>query len=356
MKQFSKEHLSLHLILGFETDRFDRSLQTLLEIYRPGGLLLFARNLRTGEQTAELLRQIVAHLPYRPFLAIDQEGGSVDRLKEILPPLPSAERVLRTEKRSVSYQLGEVIGEGLRRLGFNLNFAPVLDLATPVSRTVLGSRTFGEDGGTVTEFANAFLEGLSRHRILSCGKHFPGLGGADADTHFHLPMVDKSMKKLWQEDLIPYRRLSADLPLILVSHACYKAYDFQSPLPACLSPAVVDGLLRRKLGYSGLVVTDDMDMGAITRKFSKQEAVVRALEAGCDMLVVGRHEGSLREIVSALESAVKQGRLSRERLKESRERIVRLQRNLPLPPSTFNVRAFEKLNHKFRRLSEQIDE
>ena len=356
MKQSWKEHLGQHLILGFETDRYDRSLQALLETYQPGGLLLFARNLRTGEQTAELLRQISTHLPYRPFLALDQEGGSVDRLKGILSPLPSAERVLRTGKRSLAYRLGEVIGEGLRRLGFNLNFAPVLDLAHPVSRSVLGSRTFGEDGETVTKFANAFLEGLSRHQVLSCGKHFPGLGGANADTHFHLPVVDKPMKKLWQEDLIPYCRLSANLPLIMVSHACYKAYDFQSPLPACLSPAVVDGLLRRKLGYSGLVVTDDMNMGAITRKFSRQEAALRALEAGCDMLVVGRHEGSLREIVSALESAVKQGRLSRERLQESREKIARLQRNLPLPPSTFNVRAFEKLNRKFVKLSEEIDE
>ena len=356
MKESLRDRLGRHLLIGFEGDRFDHSLEKLLEAYRPAGVILFARNLTGGEQTFELLREIAAHLPPRPFLALDEEGGTVDRLKKILPPLPSAALVGQAGKPKNVQRFGETIGEAFRLLGFNLDFAPVLDLATEVSGVPLGSRTFAADADTVTDLAGAFIDGLVRQKILPCGKHFPGLGAAAADTHFSLPIVDKSMAKLWQEDLLPYRQLAAKLPLVLVGHASYKAYDHQSTLPASLSSSVVNGLLRRKMNYPGVVATDDLDMDAVTSHTRLEEIGVRALEAGCDLLVVGQKEKSIGKIVQGLERAVRQGELTEEQLEPSRQRIGRLQRNLPLPAKKFDQRGFEKLEKKFERIRTQYSE
>ena len=350
------ETLGQHLIIGFEAEQVDNSVRKLLDTYRPAGVILFARNLRTAEQTAQLVRDLYAHLPHRPFLSIDEEGGTVDRLKKFLPPLPSAESVARTGKPSLAHQQGDLIGAALRLLGFNLDFAPVLDLRTHTSREALAQRTFGDDPTQVTEFARSFIEGLKRHRILPCGKHFPGLGKAGADTHFHLPLVDEPMVGLWQQDMVPYRRLAKLLPLVLVGHACYKAYDFQTPVPASLSSRIIRDLLRQKMNYQGLVVTDDLEMGAITDSVPLREIGVRALEAGCDLLIVSRRERSIHEIMTGLEKAASKGSLDLGRLKESRARIARLRRGLAAPPASFNANEFAKLTQRFRQFSEQVQE
>lgn len=351
-----RDRLGRHLLIGFEADRFDRSLETLLATYRPAGVILFARNLTTGEQTFELLREIAAHLPPRPFLALDEEGGTVDRLKKFLPPLPSAARVAETGDRAGVRRFGETIGEALRLLGFNLDFAPVLDLTTNVSGLPLGSRTFAADADTVTDLAGAFIDGLLRQKILPCGKHFPGLGSAAADTHFSLPIVDKPMARLWLEDLLPYRQLAAKLPMVLVGHASYKAYDDPSTPPASLSSSVVNGLLRRKMNYPGVVATDDLDMDAVTSHTPFEQIGVRALKAGCDLLLVGQKEESIGKIVQGLERAARQGEPAEEQLEASRQRIGRLQRNLPLPAKKFDKKGFEKLKKKFEHLRTQYSE
>lgn len=358
MKTSLKETLGQHLIIGFEAEQVDNSVRKLLDTYRPAGVILFSRNLRTAEQTAQLVRDLYAHLPHRPFLSIDEEGGTVDRLKQILPPLPSAESVARTGKPSLAHHQGDLIGAALRLLGFNLNFAPVLDVGTVASREALAQRTFGDDPTRVTEFARSFIEGLKRHRILPCGKHFPGLGSAGADTHFHLPLVDEPMVGLWQQDLVPYRRLAQLklLPMVLVGHACYKAYDFQTRVPASLSSRIIRGLLRQKMNYQGLVVTDDLEMGAITDNTPLREIGVRALEAGCDLLIVSRRERSIHEIMAGLEKAASKGGLDLERLKESRARIARVRQGLAAPPASFNANEFAKLTRRFKQFSEQIQE
>lgn len=356
MKTSLLETLGQHLIMGFEGEQVDSSVRKLLDTYRPGGVILFARNLRTAEQTAKLLRDVCTILPYRPFLSVDEEGGTVDRLKKILPALPSAGSVGRTGQPSLAYRQGDLIGAALRLLGFNLDFAPVLDLGTRASRGALAERTFGDNPTEVTEFARSFIEGMKRHRVLPCGKHFPGLGSADADTHFHFPLVDKPMVKLWQQDLLPYRRLEKLLPMVMVGHACYKAFDYQTRVPASLSSRVIGGLLRRKMNLRGLVVTDDLEMGAITDNIPLREIGVRALEAGCDLLTVGRREHSIREIMAGLEKAASKGGLDLESLRASRARIARVRGKLPAPPASFNAGEFVKLTRRFRQFSEQVQE
>ena len=354
MKTSLKETLGQHLIIGFEAEQVDNSVRKLLDTYRPAGVILFARNLRTSEQTAQLVRDLYAHLSPRPFLSLDEEGGTVDRLKKILPPLPSAESVARTGRPSLAHHQGDLIGAALHLLGFNLDFAPVLDVSTHASRKTLTQRTFGDNPIQVTEFARSFIGGLKRHRILPCGKHFPGLGNAGADTHFHLPFVDEPMVGLWQKDLVPYRRLAKLLPMVLVGHACYKAYDFQTRVPASLSGRIVRGLLRQKINYQGLVVTDDLEMGAITDNIPLREIGVRALVAGCDLLIVSQRERSIHAIMTGLEKAASRGGLDLERLKESRTKIARVRQGLAKFPTSFNAKEFEKLTRRFKQFSEQI--
>ena len=239
MSTSSREILGQHLILGLKSTQVNKTVRSFLDTYKPSGVILFARNLVSPEQTAQLNRELCSELSPNPFISMDEEGGPVDRLKKILPPLPSAESIAKTGNPSFANLQGDLIGCAFRLLGFNLNFAPVLDIGYSASKRILLKRTYGNNQNEVSKFANSFIRGLEKHQILSCGKHFPGLGTAREDTHSRLPLIVRSMVNLWQKDLIPYRRLLEHLPMVLVGHACYKAYDFHAPIPASVSTNII---------------------------------------------------------------------------------------------------------------------
>src|SRR5215471_15972946 len=193
------------LILGFDGVDIDSKLQTALAALQPGGVILFARNIEEPRQTWRLLRDSQATTRVPMCLCVDLEGGTVDRLKKVIAPAPSVEQVFATGNRKLFRMHGNILGLEARALGFNTDFAPVFDLGLPPSRSVLTSRTASADPKKVVAYAKEILRGLKEARILGCGKHFPGLGEANLDTHHELPSIDKPWKKLWAEDLLPYR-------------------------------------------------------------------------------------------------------------------------------------------------------
>lgn len=345
-----EERMGQFLFVGIPGPTIDAETRQLLAETQPGGVILFSRNLESAEQVADLNARIRSITRIQPLISIDQEGGAVDRLKTIGEAMPSAPQVCEAEDVSLTSRYGVLAAEILRTLGFNLNFAPVLDLEVhPDADNALKGRYFGKTTAEVVRFAGSYIEGLQQGGVLACGKHFPGLGDSTVDSHKSLPTVERSGEVLRMQDLLPYAelttRLNARLDVVMVAHAWFSAFDSER-IPASLSPAVTTTLLRDEMEYKGLAISDDMEMGAIGEMGDFSEACVRAIEAGNDQLLVCQSTDRVREAHEALIRAAESGRISPARRKRGLDRIARVKSMLAVPLA-FNegtwVRAQEKL-------------
>jgi len=345
-------HLSQLFFLRLPDNRWSVSLERWLRRASPSGVLLDAPLPHSAESTSELLSRIARALPQPSFLALRQEGGNNDPLSRFLAPLPSP-RAAAQKSRSAVARLGDLIGEALRLLGFNTDFAPLLDLATPFTAQTLGARTFGSDPRQVAECGDAFLCGLRRHKVLACGKHFPGWGSVPIEKTRGLPVSGKPMADLWREDLVPFCELLPQLPMILISNAAYKAYDFDHVQPASLSAQVVTGLLRTKLGYRGLALAYDLESPEVRGPLDLGETAIEAMNAGCDMLVVNQ-EASIEVGRRALEAALEGGKLLPRRVEQALERIRVAKKGLKRPSGELSTRRFDRLAREFEEFNQRV--
>ena len=342
--------------MGFAASEPTEHLRGLLSQLQPGGVVLFARNLKTPRQTWGLLRECRRQLRVPPFLAVDMEGGTVDRFRQLLGPSPAAAEVFASGDRRLFRRHGRMIGQAASALGFNLDFAPVLDLAFPASRVALGSRAVSADPREVITYGREFLAGLSEAGVLGCGKHFPGLGEGRLDSHHHLPVIEKPWKKLWAEDLVPYRRLRSRLPMVMVCHAAYPAITGEQT-PASLSHKWIKDVLRQKLGYRGLVLSDDLDMGGVLAAAAIEDAAVATLRAGADMyLVCQKEENAVRACEAVVREAERDSNFAR-RLGAASRRVLAFKkraRALKRPPPPPRPALVERLTRELWELGEQV--
>src|SRR5688572_4470746 len=282
LSRFSLEEKAGQLFfLGFRGFEPDAEARAVLESVRPGGIVVSQRNIASFDQINKLTSSFVEARDVPPLIATHQEGGAADRLKQLFSPMPSLADIADTGLTSTRIA-ARVIASELESIGVSVNFAPCLDLRTG---PVLRERTFAATPGTVMRFASAFLEEFDGRSVFLCPGHFPGLGSADRDAHFVLPRIDKPKKLLLMEDVVPFANLAPKLRMMMVGHGHYPALSGDRPLPASLSPKIVDGLLRRKLGFNGVIVTDDLTMGAVTSMGLTPELFLKAFEAGNDMLL-----------------------------------------------------------------------
>jgi beta-N-acetylhexosaminidase len=342
--------LSRILFLRLKENRWTKSLEETLRDSPPGGVLLADPLPRTPDDTQEFTLKIRRACSSPVFIAIREEGGPGKPLSRYFPALPAPRTVAKKGAEAVA-RSADLIGDALSMLGFNANFAPVLDLATPLNATKLEARAFGSDPQHVAECGRAFLRGLARRKILACGKHFPGWGSVPFEKAAGLPVSAKPMAALWSEDLIPFRKLLPRLPMVLMSSAAYKAYDFDLPRPASLSRSVVEGLLRGKLDYRGLALAFDLDLKDVHSTLGFGEAVIQSLDAGCDMVIVNQDE-SFASARKALETGIQSGRLSSLRLEQALGRIDAAQKRIPPPADKLSKKALEGLRKKFEKFSE----
>ncbi|HEY0795159.1 MAG TPA: beta-N-acetylhexosaminidase [Acidisarcina sp.] len=275
------------MIVGIGGPELTTEERTWLKLVRPGGVILFRRNIETAEQTFHLLAEINKIIGADVFRCVDAEGGLVDRLRGSVAPMPSAAAVAAAGKPALYRRHGALIGRELRAFGFNTTFAPVLDLALPASRAVMRTRTASADPARVEAYARAFLEGLLSQKIIGCGKHFPGLGGGTLDSHEVTPAIDRTWDQMWAEDLLPYRSLARKLPMVMVSHAIY-GVAVGDCAPASVSREWITDVLKVRLGYRGLVLSDDLEMGGILSHASIEEAAIGAVAAGTHLVEVCR--------------------------------------------------------------------
>jgi beta-N-acetylhexosaminidase len=277
------------LVVGLSGTELTGLERAWLRLVRPGGIILFKRNIQDATQARVLLEEATGFCAPHAVRCVDVEGGTVNRLRDALAPLPSAQAVGAVVKKSNkpgwALEHGELIARAVKAFGFNTTLAPVVDLALPESMEVLGSRPPGVNAGDVVTYAQAFLRGLCEHGIVGCGKHFPGLGGATGDTHFVTPEIERSWKQLWNEDVVPYRELHAAMPMIMMNHAAYPGAPSKN-VPASASAFWITKVLRQRIGYRGIILSDDLEMGGILKFLPVDEAAIEAVRAGSDLLEI----------------------------------------------------------------------
>jgi beta-N-acetylhexosaminidase len=344
------------LIIGFEEAEVNSSLASLLQKIQPSGVILFARNILGPQQTHKLLldcrKQVTAPL----FTCVDLEGGRVDRFRKVIGPSPSAADVFATEDRKLFRKHGKMIGELCRALGFNTDFAPVVDLALEASRTVMSSRAVSADPRQVVVYAQEFLAGLKSAGVIGAGKHFPGLGEANLDTHASLPTVARSWKKMWKEDLYPYRAMRRDLPMVLIGHATYSAFA-NDGVPASLSKKWITNVLKMKIGYRGLIVSDDLEMGGVLAAASIEQATVEHIRAGGDLCLICRQREFVERGYEALIKECERDKRFARRVKESAARLRAFKRkslDLKRKVAAPTTEKIEKLSRQLWEFSEQV--
>jgi len=344
------------LIVGFDGTEMTPRLNSLLTRLQPAGVILFARNIETPEQTWQLLRDCQKCVTTPLFTCVDLEGGCVDRFRDVLGPAPSAADVFATGDRKLFRKHGQVIGENCRALGFNVDFAPVLDLAFEASHSVMSSRSVSANPRETVAYARDFLAGLRAANVLGCGKHFPGLGEGTLDSHHELPIIDKPLKKLWAEDLLPYRLLKASMPLVMISHAAYPQVTHDRT-PASLSKVWITDILRRRIGYRKLVVSDDLEMGGVLSAAPVGEAAVGHIRAGGDLCLICHREDYITQAHEKLVQTSENDSKFAKRVAESVQRVLSFKKKsakLLRSAKTPSAATTEKLSRKLWEFGEQV--
>ncbi len=344
------------LIMGFDGTVVSTRLRLMLATLCPAGIILFKRNIEEPAQTHVLLREVQKAVSTPMFLCVDMEGGTVDRLRDVIAPAPSVAEVVAAASKKLFRKHGRIIGEEVRALGFNTDFAPVLDLQFEASKSVLTSRTVSADPKETTAYAREFLRGLQDCNVLGCGKHFPGLGGANLDSHHDLPSIPTPWKRLWAEDLLPYRTLRRELPFVMVAHAAYPEVTGER-IPASLSKKWMSDILRKKIGYRGLIITDDLDMGGVLAAASIEDAAVETLRAGADMFLVCQREESVwRAFEAVYKQAEKDKRFARLVAAKSKRVLAMKKRAGPLKARTAPAPSQKTVDRLRRNMWEFAEE
>ena len=344
------------LIIGFDGVEMTPPLASLLTRLEPAGVILFARNIRSADQTWRLLRECRSCVRTPLLTCVDLEGGTVDRLREVLGPTPSVADVFASDDITLARKHGQIIGENCRAFGFNVDFAPVLDLAFQASRSVMGTRAASADPDQSAVYAREFLTGLGAARVLGCGKHFPGLGEGNLDSHRALPVIEKSIEKLWAEDLVPYRLLARQLPMVMIAHAAYPRVTGDRT-PASLSETWIADILKKRIRYRGLVVSDDLEMGGVRAAAPVREAAAESVRAGADLCLVCHHEDDVFEAHEGLTRAAERDRLFARRVAESSRRVRAFKEKwarVLRPAKAPSKAAVEKLSRRLWEFSEQV--
>lgn len=362
-----EQQIGQFFFVGLPGTELDEEARSLIEEIKPGGIILFGRNIETPEQVRRLLDGPRGMLPVAPLCGVDQEGGLVDRLREIFPPMPSARAIRQHGDLSGARALGRITGDLLRMLGFDINFAPVMSIITEQRSQLtngLYSRSFGRSPGEVLGYTTVYMRGLQGTGCLGCLKHFPGIGAGAVDSHIEMPLVPLSHDDLLAQDLAPYielfQRADDRVRVVMVSHGGFPNIDIKKGTtggliePASLSPRIVSNLLRHELGYKHLVVTDDLEMGAISKHCEIEDATLRAFNAGEDMLLICATPGLARRGYRALLKAAREGEVSEKRISASLKRIAAT-KALAKPPLPLNMDKYQHLVDEIKQLNETLE-
>ena len=315
------------VMIGFDGTESTPELRSFIKDEGIGGIILFRRNIVSQAQTKRLVERLKDEVDGDLLVAIDQEGGRVQRLPDSFGIFPSmaevAKMAIERDDAGAAYEAGERIAHALRPIGVGWDFAPVLDVSTNPFNPIIGDRAFSEDPDFVGELAVQFMKGLMEGGIVACGKHFPGHGDTDIDSHVELPTLPHTRKRFEVCEWKPFRTaIKAGLPSIMTGHLMAPHLDPE--LPASISPTITTDILRGELGFKGVIVTDDLVMAGIADYMLVSEAAVASIAAGADMIIISQDPAKQRESLDALKKATDNSTLPANRLSESRTRLSKM--------------------------------
>ncbi len=338
-----REKIGQLFMVGFSGTTVSKDLASFMAEYKPGGVILFSRNLRSPDQIVRLTNQLQKLAGPQPlFISVDQEGGRVSRLPAAFTIFPPCAVLGLCDSSELTYAAASATAVELRAVGINMNMAPVLDVGTNPDNPIIGDRAFSASATQVSAQGLATLAGLQDNKVIACGKHFPGHGETSVDSHKALPTVTLSADRIREIELRPFRHaIENGLASMMTAHVLYTSLDDRRP--ATLSPYIVGDMLRGELEFQGLIVTDDLEMHAIDDHYSIEEAAVQAFKAGADILLLCKDRGRITAAMDALGNAVKQGQISEARLEASLRRIALIKQRFLLPALPAEARSAKEI-------------
>src|SRR5690606_36243064 len=307
-----EEKVGQMIFAGIDDTVLNENTKTLISKYNVGGLIFYGDNLQNPEQSVELLNDVkTTNLDNRfpLFLGIDQEGGRVTRLPGNIVEMPTNQQIGEIGNERFSYDFGELLGQQLNAFGFNMNFAPVLDVNSNPNNPVIGDRSFGNNVDIVSKLGIQTMKGIEAQHVIPVVKHFPGHGDTSVDSHLELPIVDKTREEINELEIIPFQNaINEGTDVVMVAHILLPKID--PTYPSSMSTPIISGILREELQFNGVVMTDDMTMNAIMDHYGIGEAIVESVKAGSDIVLIAHDFSKVITAIDALISAVESGEIS----------------------------------------------
>ncbi len=325
-KMSLNEKIGQMFMVSFRGTTPNEDIKTMIQRYKVGGVILFKENITDMEQLARLTHQLQqlnpSNIPL--FIAVDEEGGSVSRLPKEAAGFPALRELGERGNPKEAYRIGREMGNLLKKVGINVNFAPVMDVNNNPSNPVIGDRSFGNNPHLVKEMGISMMKGMQDAGIISCIKHFPGHGDTVVDSHDNMPVVKHDMEHLKQIEFYPFKGAAEEgADMIMTAHIKFPAVD-PSGYPATMSKKILTDMLRKEWGFKGVVITDSMTMGAITKNFSLKEALIKSVKAGVDIILLPSETKLQQEGIAVMINAVRHRTITQKRIDESVYRIIKL--------------------------------
>lgn len=351
-----EEKVGQLIIAGFEGRTIPAHAIDLINTYKVGGFILFSGNIGNKEQTLELLNNLKLEnlnneIPL--FLSIDEEGGKVTRLPESYVKIPEAMKFGNKDDKEISYKLGEILANRVKSLGFNIDFAPILDIYSNPKNIVIGNRAYGNTVEKVVNNGIEVMKGIRSIGIIPAVKHFPGHGDTLLDSHIDLPRVNKSLEELKSLELIPfYKAIEDEAEMIMIAHIIYTELD--NHFPASMSEIIIGDLLRKQMGYKGVIVSDDMTMGAIIKNYGLEDGALEFIKSGGDLALICHGDENPILAIEKIIDSVNRGEIREEEIDEKVYRILNLKRSYDLQDKTIENIDIEELNNETKAIIEKI--
>jgi beta-N-acetylhexosaminidase len=352
------EKIGQMLMVGVNGTTPGNDAEEMIRNLHAGGFIFYGSNIKTANQTVDFINQLKAmnqsaKNPLPLFISVDEEGGMVDRMPSPILKMPSSFTIGKKDDIDFSTHVGEILGQAVRALGFNMDYAPVLDVVKNPATSAIADRSFGTDAHLVSRLGIATMRGIRSQQVIPVIKHFPGYGSVSVDAHQDLPTVEYGRSQLEKKDWLPYEeaiRNNADV--IMVTHVLVTGLEMKNP--ASMSTTIMTSILRDHLGFKGVIMTDDMTMGAITKCYDIQSAVVKSVEAGSDVVMVSFHKDEQTNAFHALKQAVLNGALSEQRIDDSVYRIKELKQRYKLSDKPISYPNISSLNKEIEKILNQL--
>ena len=348
-KMTMEEKLGQLVMVGLNGYFIDDNAKTFISTYKVSGFIFFSRNIKSQQQSLELANSLKAfneessNIPL--LLGVDEEGGRVSRLPAQYKKLPTNQKIGSINNAEFSREIGEILGQQVNSLGLNLDFAPVMDIMSNPKNTVIGNRSFGNNVDVVTQLGLSTHDGIKSQNVIPVIKHFPGHGDTAVDSHVGLPVVSKSLDQLSKLELIPFEAaINNGADVVMVSHILMQQLD--SKYPASFSKAIITDLLREKMGFKGVVITDDITMGAVTKNYALGDMAVKSLQAGSDIILICHDFDKQIEVLNSIIAAVKKGEISEQYIDENVYRVLSLKQKYSVSNSPVASMDVNEINSK----------